>query len=98
MRIISKDGDINIPFETNHLYIQEYKYNENGEVYILWDIMFDNNKLLEVYSTEEKALKVMEMIWQPRYWVSSNALINDGDFVPGFERYVFYMPKDEDVK
>ena len=98
MRIISQDGDVNISFETNKFYIQEYKDSENSEVRIYWIIRIGVNQALAIYSTKEKALKVMEMIWQPRHWVSSNALIKDGDFVPGFERYVFYMPKDEDVK
>ena len=98
MRIISQDGHVNISFETNKFYSQEKEYSVNDEAHSYWIIRIGVNQALAIYSTKEKALKVMKMIWQPRHWVSSNALIKDCDFVPGFERYVFYMPKDDDVK
>ena len=95
MRIISQDKMIDINYDMSSLYI--YGFHNKFEL----GILNDNDEyeiVLGYYSTEEKAIKVREMIWQPRYWASSNALIKDGVFVPGFERYVFYMPKDEDVK
>ena len=100
MRIISQDGMRNVYFDNVNLKIaipEEWlgnnTFNRN-----YWGIFTTTNISLGSYSSKEEALKVLDMIWQPRYWVSSNALIKDGDFVPGIERYVFYMPKDEEVK
>ena len=97
MRIVSQDKMRNVTFENKDLDIMSWG-REKIRCEIGWLTNADVFIILGAYSTKEIALKVIEMIWQPRYWVSSNALIKDGDFVPGFERYVFYMPKDEDVK
>ena len=101
MRIISQDGMRDINYDNVNLKIAspgEWLDDNIFNSKLFWGILTTTNISLGGYTSKEKALKVMEMIWQPRHWVSSNALIKDGDFVPGFERYVFYMPKDEDVK
>ena len=101
MRIISQDKMSDVDY--NNIIVGINVINENEALINIWSA-HNNDEMgivfntFATYSTKEKALKVMDMIWQPRHWVSSNALIKDGDFVPGFERYVFYMPKDEDVE
>ena len=99
MRIISQDKMRDINYDNNDLYIFEQETQETLGQYEICSFEKVQHKpiLLGEYSTKEKALKVMDMIWQPRHWVSSNALIKDIDFVPGIERYVFYMPKDEEI-
>ena len=100
MRIISQDKMRNITFENNDFYIFEQETQKTLGQYEIcsFEKVKDNSILLGEYSSLAKALKVMEMIWQPRHWVSSNALIKDIDFVPGIETFAFYMPKDDDVK
>ena len=106
MRIISQDKMSDVEYNGNDIDVlirdgelqNVYEYQQSITFIKGFHIVKNNIKLLGTYSSKEKVLKVMEMICQPRYWVPSNALINEGDFVPGIERYVFYMPKDEEVK
>jgi len=98
MRIISQDKMKHIEYVFLKITAPEEWLGDNAIHAKSWSIVtLTTNISLGTYSTKEKASKVLDMIWQPRYWASSNALIKDGDFVPGFERYVFYMPKDEEV-
>ena len=102
MRIISQLKTIDIPYETNQFHIQKYQYNEKSEAYILWDILTPiTNISLGIYSTFEKALKVMEMIREAHVGKSQKILVTEeeGKIEEVINmNYYFYMPKDEDVK
>lgn len=60
MRIISQDGMIDIPYE-NLCFSMDYR---DSTRVIVWDIGSKNGDVVTIakYSTQEKAMKVMEML------------------------------------
>ena len=60
MRIISQDGMIDIPYE-NLCFSMDYR---DSTRVIVWDIGSNNGDVVTIakYSTQEKAMKVMEML------------------------------------
>ena len=61
MRIISQDGVYDTPYETTQLWVQER--NEVTDLYyIRGNMPADEAIPLAIYSSEEKALKAMEML------------------------------------
>lgn len=61
MRIISQDGVYDTPYETTQLWVQER--NEVTDLYyIRGNMPADEAIPLAIYSSEEKAIKAMEML------------------------------------
>lgn len=98
MRLISQDGITDIPYENNVVYIDanyDYskgmKYNITG--YKIVTPIGDDTWLLGEYSTEEKALCVMEML-QQQYMRHLTTVLVDVKA----ESIYFRFPADEEVK
>ena len=83
MRLISQDGEIDVPYEHGSLCQGVIK----GEEYLIYTISYYNyscqkgTKLAE-YSRKAKALKVMEMLREKNFW----------------DKDVFKFPADEEVE
>lgn len=109
MRVISQDGTIDVPYE--QVIIQQYK----GKIYFLNKNLTGVEKLVSdmdiaTYSTEEKAIKAMEMLREHHEKVAFlKTIINTeigASFVRGlsendFDKMTwnyFQFPKDEDVE
>ncbi|MCU6748072.1 hypothetical protein OCV51_10480 [Faecalicatena acetigenes] len=60
MRVISQWGNIDIPYERNCISL----CNTDKTIIIAWDMLSSSEKIVEmgVYSSEEKAMKAMEML------------------------------------
>lgn len=99
MRLISQDGKTDIPYENSAIYVvANYGHSkENGFHNIAgYEIMAhtgDDYWDLGDYSTEEKALKVMEMLQQQYVGHLMTVLID----VKAESTY-FKFPADEEVK
>lgn len=79
--------------DVNYLSVDELDvcYGKIGNMYII----------LGAYSTKEKAMKVLDMIQEKICHRYVDSIIDDldiGNFEAIFERGVFEMPKDEEVK
>lgn len=102
MRLISQDGRIDIPYENSVVYVcANYGYKKEEHFnhiigYIIIASIGDDTWLLGEYSTEEKALKVMEEI-RGHY----QKLIDfDYSAIKGIKdrtSIYFYMPQDDEV-
>lgn len=95
MRLISQDRKIDIPYENSAVYIlanydynKEIKYDITG--YKITTCIGDNYWDLGVYSTEEKALRVMEML-QQQYMRYLTTVLSDAKS----ETTYFKFPADE---
>lgn len=99
MRIISQDGITDIPYENSVVYVcANYGYNKEEHFnhiigYIIIASIGDNTWNLGDYSTEEKALCVMEML-QQQYMCHLITVLVDVKA----ESIYFRFPADEDVK
>lgn len=99
MRLISQDGKIDIPYENSTIYVvANYGHSkENGFHNIVgYEIMAhtgDNYWNIGDYSTEEKALNVMEMLRNQYKRFITTALMDIKK-----ENIYFRFPADEDVK
>ena len=87
MRLISQDGMIDIPYENACVSIN---YRNKNQI-IAWNFGCENCEIatMATYSTEAKALKVMEMLQKQYLDYSCNYHATSG---------VFYFPLDEDVE
>lgn len=103
MRIISQDGMIDIPYE--QVVIQAYKkqiYFCNANFTGVEE--FVNDIVIAEYSTQEKAMKAMEMLrekYLSRMELDGGYDITSGHYVqPNFWVLprVFQFPKDEEVE
>lgn len=98
MRLISQDGKIDIPYENSVVYIcANYGYNkEKGFSHIIGYKIIANmggdTWNMGDYSTEEKALKVMEML-QQQYMRHLSTVLADVKS----ETVYFKFPTDESV-
>lgn len=101
MRIISQDGMIDIPYE-NLCFSMDYR---DSTRVIVWDIGSNNGDVVTIakYSTQEKAMKVMEMLrekYLSRMELDGGYDITNGHYVqPNFLVLprVFQFPKDEEM-
>lgn len=97
MRLISQDGEIDVPYEHGSLCIGFIK----GEEHIIYTISYYNyscqkgTKLAE-YSSKAKALKVMEML-REEYLQYCTARSNEYWFAFNNPK-VFKFPVDEEVE
>jgi hypothetical protein len=97
MRLISQDGEIDVPYEHGSLCIGFIK----GEEHIIDTISYYNyscqkgTKLAE-YSSKSKALKVMEMLRSQyqRIWEIENGFITPGII----NNHIFVFPQDEEIE
>ena len=98
MRLISQDGEIDIPYENSVVYsYADYRYNKEKNYhdiigYKIIASIGDGKWTLGDYSTEEKALKVMEMLRQ-QYMCRLTTVLVD---VKAESTY-FKFPTDESV-
>ena len=99
MRLISQDGKIDIPYENCVVYVLANYYYNNEKMcseiagYIIKTHTGDDYWDLGVYSTKEKALKVMEMLQQQYLRHLTTALVDVRK-----ETTYFKFPPDEEVK
>ena len=102
MRIISQDGMIDIPYE-NICFSMDYR---DSTRVIVWDIGSNNGDVVTIakYSTQEKAMKAMEMLrekYLSRMELDGGYDITNGHYVqPNFWvlSRVFQFPKDEEME
>lgn len=102
MRIISQDGMIDIPYE-NLCFSMDYR---DSTRVIVCDIGSNNGDVVTIakYSTQEKAMKVMEMLrekYLSRMELDGGYDITNGHYVqPNFWVLprVFQFPKDEEME
>lgn len=88
MRLISQDGRYDIPYDMSPLYV--FKSCDEWQVRTV-------DTMLGHYSTEEKALKVMEMV-RDRY-EKCVQVSSPGKFYFAYNNpKVFQFPKDEEVE
>jgi len=109
MRIISQDGVYDTPYETTQLWVQER--NEVTDLYyIRGNMPADEAIPLAIYSSEEKAIKAMEMLREQHEKVNFlKTIINtekgtsfvrclsETDFDKMTQNY-FQFPKDNEVE
>ena len=99
MRLISQDGKIDIPYENNVVYVYAiHGYNKEEKChditgYRIITAIGDDTWVLGEYSTEEKALKVMEMLQNQYKRFMTTGLIDIKK-----ENIYFKFPADEEVK
>jgi hypothetical protein len=91
MRLISQDRKIDIPYENSVVYVHSV-YGYNREEHRIITPMGDDTRILGKYSTEEKALKVMEML-QQQYMRHLTIVLSDVKA----ETTYFKFPPDESV-
>ena len=76
MRLISQDGKGDMPYE-NFIFRAC-----GGDIVASRDILTNEKQIVARYSTEDKALKVMEMLREKNFW----------------DKDVFKFPANEDVE
>lgn len=81
MRLISQDGMIDVPYDKCCLEV-EVSRREGSVVYFIYAHTNKMTLSLARYSTEAKALKVMEMLRERNFWYKD----------------VFKFPVDEEVE
>ena len=86
MRLISQNGEIDVPYETSILHIATSTKAEYSKSFIFYtpNNSMDSNELAR-YSTEAKAQKAMKMLRE--FYTCCD-----------FNNRVFQFPKDEDVE
>lgn len=94
MRVISQDGKIDIPYDYFSLSMDSGKFSD-GEIAIIYchNLSSPNDTKLAEYSTEAKAIKVMEML--------RGAWINEAiEFTHGIyhRNIVFQFPQDNEIE
>lgn len=83
MRVISQDGNFDLPYENLAIFI-EY---ENVAA------RFENERyLLARYSSEAKAIKAMEMLRET--WINETVEFEDGIY---HRNIIFRFPKDSEI-
>lgn len=90
MRIISQDGTLDFPYEQISVYLQENV--------VLCHSMSDigKHKVLGEYSTEEKAIKAMEMLREKyKKYISAKGM---NLFFAFNHPKVFQFPQDDEVE
>lgn len=105
MRIISQDGTIDVPYDYFSLSMSIGKYKDVEEAYIYCRNSSSpiGTKLAE-YSTEEKAVKAMEMLKEEylKYMEieGSEVLTGQGVIQPNFWVLpkVFQFPQDDEIE
>ena len=102
MRVISQDGMIDVPYE-KCCFSMDYR---NTTKVIMWDIRSTSRDIVTIamYSTQEKAMKAMEMMrekYLSRMELGGGYDITNGHYVqPNFWVLprVFQFPKDEEIE
>lgn len=102
MRVISQDGMVDIPYE-NHCFSMDYR---DSTRVIVWKIGSKNADVVAIakYSTQEKAMKAMEMLrekYLSRMELGGGYDITNGHYVQPDSWVlprVFQFPKDEEVE
>lgn len=105
MRLISQNGEIDVPYDYFSLTIATGKY-EDVEVASIYchNLSSPKGTKLAEYSSKEKAEKVMEMLQEEygkHYFGQGGAMATANFYVPPFAFIppkVFQFPKDEDVE
>lgn len=101
MRIVSQDGEFDLPYEETTL-----RAFANGEIgaFSLIDLESNDFIVMAEYSTKEKAIKAMEMCRQEygKYFGTQGGIspITGAVTQPGIFTYpkVFQFPKEEEVE
>jgi hypothetical protein len=93
MRVISQDGENDVPYEKTYVSIF---YNNNRQI-IAFDTLVGNDYLtMAEYSTEEKAIKAMEML-REEYRNYATAKSDDYWFAFNYPK-VFKFPQDDEIE
>lgn len=102
MRVISQDGMMDVPYE-KYCFSMDCR---NTTKVIMWDIRSTSRDIVTIamYSTQEKAMKAMEMMrekYLSRMELGGGYDITNGHYVqPNFWVLprVFQFPKDEEIE
>ena len=105
MRLISQNGEIDVPYDYFSLTIATGKY-EDAEVACIYchNLSSPKGTKLAEYSSKEKAEKAMEMLreeYRKHIFGQGGAMATANFYVPPFAFIppkVFQFPKDEDVE
>lgn len=109
MRIISQDGVYDTPYETTQLWVQER--NEVTDLYyIRGNMPADEAIPIAIYSSEEKALKAMEMLRKAyennefyhytagsKHFEEIQSLLSEEQFRKATTEY-FQFPQDDEIE
>lgn len=105
MRIISQDGTIDFPYDYFSLSMASGKYEDVEVAYIYChNLSSPNGTKLAEYSTEEKAVKAMEILKEEylKYMEieGSEGLTGQGVIQPNFWVLpkVFQFPQDDEIE
>lgn len=83
MRVISQDGNFDLPYENLAIFIE----------YEIVAARFKNERyLLARYSSEAKAIKAMEMLRET--WINETVEFEDGIY---HRNIIFRFPKDSEI-
>lgn len=93
MRLVSQDGTYDVPYNLCSVYMLKaydcYKVLASGT----------ENYTLATYSTEQKALKAMEMLREGYDYVRTfETICNGSSNYPNLPSYIFQFPKDEEIE
>lgn len=104
MRILSQDGNIDIPYELVGLsisYIHASATNDTGEfcVNVHSNLLNASKVMMAKYSTEEKSKRVLEMLQNEYQYARRFETICTGttDY-PSQPNYYFQFPADDEVE
>lgn len=89
MRVISQDGGIDFPYEMSIVFSNP----RDTSMVRIQAIGDDEDERLAKYSTEEKAIKAMEMLREA--YISQFVEFEDGFYQRGT---VFQFPRDEEIE
>ena len=94
MRLVSQDGMVDVPYEISALSIG--RIGESSTIYIRSKLLDEKPYVFATYSTEAKALRVMEML-RGEYLQYCTARSNEYWFAFNNPK-AFQFPKDEEVE
>lgn len=94
MRVISQGGAVDVPYETGSLNMicKELGEPKRTTIYYHHSCFGVAIKLAE-YSTEEKALKAMEMLREA--WINETVEFEDGFY---HKNIIFQFPQDDEIE
>lgn len=90
MRIISQDGKCDYPYENSTLFID---YMDGRVVKIVPSTGGYKGSNIAIYSTEEKAVKAMEML--RKVWINETVEFTHGIY---HRNIIFQFPRDDEIE
>lgn len=91
MRMISQNGKVDLPYE--QIGVQINNLNKKDIIAYPIHVAGEAHWTLAKYSTEEKAVKAMEMLRET--WINETVEFEDGIF---HRNIIFKFPKDDEIE